>query len=119
MLESALEQIKTQMDKSVEPSPWDRLKTATGNMDASQIKWVLGRKEVADAYEKMISAFNTWMFENNKDSFGRLPAYRPLVDEYINAVIQSAQEYGQRAQNLEAENAVLRKQLEELMNNAK
>lgn len=113
---SSLEQIKNQVEGFVEPSPWDRLKTATASMDVAQIGWVMNQPDVVKAYSALQTAFQSWLFEKCKDEFGKVQTYKPLVENYINAVLGAAQGYGQHTLNLEAENAALRKQLEELKN---
>lgn len=117
--ESSLEKIKRGLEENVAPSPWDRLKTATGNMELGQIAWVMKQDKVVQAWTSLKSTFDNWLFERWKEDFGKVQAYRPLVDNYINAVIEAAQGYGVRASTLEAENAELRKQIEELKANAK
>ena len=117
--ESSLEKIKRGLEEATSPSPWDRLKTATEHMELGQIAWVMKQESVVQAWASLKSTFDTWLFERWKEEFGQVQAYRPLVDNYINAVLEAAQGYGVRASSLEAENAALRKQLEELKANVK
>ena len=113
----SLEAIKELVDKP-KPKYWERLKDATGSMDVSQVAWVMNQEAVNKSYEAMMKSFNTYLFERFKEDFAAVPTFQPVVDNYINTVINSAQDYGQHAKELEEENLRLRQKLEELMKNA-
>jgi len=117
---SSLETIKETFDKSQpKQNYFDRLKDATGSMDVSQVTWVMQQKEVQDAYNAMMDAFRGYLFERMKEDFAAIKTYQPVVDDYINAVINSAQRFGEHTKELESENERLKQQIAELMNNAK
>lgn len=115
---SSLDAIKEAVDKP-KTKYWDRLKDATGAMDVAQVTWVMSQKEVKEAYDKLMAAFNSYIFERYKEDFAAIKAYQPLVDNYINTIIKSAENFGQHTKDLEAENEKLRQQIAELMKDVK
>lgn len=112
--ENSLKTIRESID--VGPNPWVRLTESTAKMSPEQISWTLEQESVKDSWDKMFEGFKSWIFERFKDEFSREKAYQPLIDAYISSVLNCAQGFGQRAQELEEENARLRAQLEELRN---
>lgn len=117
---SSLETIRESM-KNNQPKQnyFDRLKDATGSMDVSQITWVMQQQEVKEAYNAMMDAFRGYVFERLKEDFASIKTYQPIIDKYINAVINSAQRFGEQVKELETENERLKRQIAELMNNVK
>ena len=115
---NSLDAIKKVVDKP-QTKYWERLKDATGAMDVAQITWVMSQKEVKEAYDRLMAAFNSYIFERYKEDFAGIKAYQPLVDDYINTIIKSAEHFGQHAKDLEAENEKLKQQIAELMKNVK
>lgn len=111
----ALENIKQVLEQP-KSTCWDRLKDAAGAMDASQTSFVMSQESVKQSYKEMMDSFNSFLFERFKEEFGTIPAFQPIVNKYIDSVIQSAQEYGKHTADVEEENRRLRKELEELKN---
>ena len=97
-------------------NPWKRLTDATHSMDSTQRSFVMSQEAVKNAYAEMLTNFTSYLFEKFKEDFAAVPAYRPLVDRYVNTVIDSAQDYGKYTMSLEDENKKLKQQLEELQN---
>ncbi len=117
--ENSLETIRKTFDSSQpKQNYFDRLKDATGKMDVSQATWVMQQKEVKEAYNAMMDAFRSYVFERLKEDFAAIKIYQPVIDKYINAVIGSAQKFGEHTKELESENERLKQQIAELMKNA-
>ena len=85
-------------------------------MDVAQVTFVMSQESVKESYKEMMKAFTSYLFERYKDEFATVPAYQPMVEKYVNAVISSAKSFGEHAQLLEQENQKLKKELEELKN---
>lgn len=100
----------------LDSSCWNLLKDTTGSMDVAQITFVMSQESVKESYKEMMKAFTSYLFERYKDEFATVPAYQPMVEKYVNAVISSAKNFGEHAQLLEQENQKLKKELEELKN---
>lgn len=111
----AIENIK-QVIEQPKSSCWSRLKDAAGSMDTSQTTFVMSQESVKESYEEMMKSFTSFLFEKYKEDFATVPAFQPIIDKYINSVIDAAQKYGQHTADLEEENAKLRKELEALRN---
>ena len=95
---------------------WSRLKDSAGNMDVAQITYVMSQESVKESYKEMMKSFTSYLFERYKEDFSTVPTFQPIIEKYVNSVIESAKGYGQYAQKLEEENKQLKKKLEELRN---
>lgn len=111
----ALENIK-QVIEIPKTTCWNRLQDAAGSMDASQTAFVMSQDSVKLSYKDMMDSFNSFLFERFKNEFASVPTFQPIIDKYIDSVIQSAQEYGKHTADIEEENRRLRKELEDLKN---
>lgn len=100
----------------LDSSCWNLLKDTAGSMDVAQVTFVMSQESVKESYKEMMKAFTSYLFERYKDEFATVPAYQPMVEKYVNAVISSAKNFGEHAQLLEQENQKLKKELEELKN---
>lgn len=112
---SALENIK-QIVEQPKTTCWNRLQDAAGSMDASQTSFVMSQETVKNAYKEMMDSFNSFLFERFKEEFAAVPTFQPIVNKYIDSIIQSAQDYGKHTADIEEENRRLRKELEDLKN---
>ena len=112
---SSLETIKETMGES-KKNYFARLKDATGAMDISQVTWVMQQEAVKISYAEMLNAFNAYLFERFKEDFAAIKTYQPVIDKYINTVINSAQKFSEHTKELESENERLKQQIAELMN---
>jgi BMFP domain-containing protein YqiC len=62
----------------------------------------------------MMEAFNLFLFEKYKDDFAQVETIRPICDEYINTILQVADEYGDVMKRTLEENEKLKARIEEL-----
>lgn len=111
----ALENIKQVVDLP-KPSCWSRLQDAAGSMDASQTSFVMSQDSVKLSYKELMDSFNSFLFERFKEEFASVPTFQPIINKYIDSVIQSAQDYGKHTVEIEEENRRLKKELEDLKN---
>lgn len=111
----ALNALKQMVDQPVE-SQWKRLQDNTSSMPSAQQAYVMSQENVQKSYEKMMESFNTFLFERFKEDFSAVPAFKPVIDDYIDSVLTTAQEYGKHTVELEQENKKLKQMIEELKN---
>lgn len=100
----ALETLRQMVDKP-QQNYWSKLKDSTGSMDVSQ-------DSVKEKYREMLEAFNSFLFEKFKEDFSAVPTFQPVVEDYVNAVLKSAENYGNHVKDLEEENKRLREALD-------
>jgi hypothetical protein len=107
----ALETLRQMVDKP-QQNYWSKLKDSTGSMDVSQITYVMSQDSVKEKYREMLEAFNSFLFEKFKEDFSAVPTFQPVVEDYVNAVLKSAENYGNHVKDLEEENKRLREALD-------
>lgn len=95
---------------------WKRLQDATNSIDMSQSNWIMSQESVKSAYGDLMQAFQHYLFERFKDDFAGLPLYQDIISKYVDSVLSAAQGFAKRTEQLERENAELKKKLEELSN---
>lgn len=72
---------------------WQRLSEHCSKMSADQLKYVNSNKEVSDTKNKMMEAFNLFLFEKYKEEFAQIETMKPLCDGYITAILKACDEY--------------------------
>lgn len=102
---------------SINNSYWSNYENLVKDMSNEQKNYVSKQKSVVSAKQNLMTAFIDYLFEQNRNSFVvASPAARNLADEYISAISKAANGYVTRSDELEKENADLKKQLQQLMN---
>lgn len=103
------------------PTYWGKYENMLNDMSAEQKLFVSKNKDVLEKKSVMINAFLDYLFEQCKDSFVSVQngIYKPIADEYIESVKAAGDSYVSRSEQLETENAELRKQLKELIEKGK
>ena len=93
---------------------WQILSSNCEKMSADQLNFINSNTKVIECKAKMMEAFNLFMFEKYKDDFAQVETIRPICDEYINTILQVADEYGDVMKRTLEENEKLKARIEEL-----
>lgn len=90
-------------------------------MSSEQKSFVSKNEKVLEKKSVMMNAFLDYLFEQHKDSFVSVQggAYKKIADQYIESVQAARDMYVTRSEQLETENAELKKQIEELLKKEK
>lgn len=93
---------------------WQILSSNCEKMSADQLNFINSNNKVIECKAKMMEAFNLFLFERYKDDFAQVETIRPICDEYINTILQVADEYGDVMKRTLEENEKLKARIEEL-----
>jgi hypothetical protein len=93
---------------------WQILSSNCEKMSADQLNFINSNNKVIECKAKMMEAFNLFLFEKYKDDFAQVETIRPICDEYINTILQVADEYGDVMKRTLEENKKLKARIEEL-----
>lgn len=93
---------------------WQILSSNCEKMSADQLNFINSNNKVIECKAKMMEAFNLFLFEKYKDDFAQVETIRPICDEYINTILQVADEYGDVMKRTLEENEKLKARIEEL-----
>ena len=93
---------------------WQILSSNCEKMSADQLNFINSNTKVIECKAKMMEAFNLFLFEKYKDDFAQVETIRPICDEYINTILQVADEYGDVMKRTLEENEKLKARIEEL-----
>lgn len=92
---------------------WGILDDKTKDLSGQEIEAINLNKNVNTAKDEMFKVFiEYFMFPKFRDEFASIPAFRPLCDKYIGAVLEAKSERFKRANELEEENARLKAEIE-------
>lgn len=96
---------------------WNKYDSVLNDMSAEQKQFVSKNENVLKKKGVMLNAFLDYLFEQYKDSFVSVQngIYKPVAEEYIESVKAARDSYISRSEQLESENAELKKQLKELL----
>ena len=99
-------------------SYWNKYNNLINRMSNEQRMFVGKQEDVLQAKQKLISVFVDYLFEQYKGSFvNSSDMAQALANEYFEAVSKAAEKYVTRNDQLEKENAELKKQVKQLMLN--
>lgn len=93
---------------------WQILSSNCEKMSADQLNFINSNNKVIECKAKMMEAFNLFLFEKYKDDFAQVETIRPICDEYINTILQVADDYGDVMKRTLEENVKLKARIEEL-----
>lgn len=97
--------------------PWNKYDAVIKELSNEQKIFVGKQKSVITAKQNLMTAFIDYLFEVNKNNFVMAsPVAKDLADEYINAISKAAGSYVSHNEELEKENAELKKQLQQFLN---
>lgn len=93
---------------------WQILSSNCEKMSADQLNFINSNNKVIECKAKMMEAFNLFLFERYKEDFAQVETIRPICDEYINIILQVADEYGDVMKRTLEENEKLKAKIQEL-----
>lgn len=95
---------------------WNKYDSVIKELSNEQKTFVGKQKSVLSAKQNLMSAFIDYLFEQQKNNFVLASeTAKNLADEYISAIQKAASGYVTHQEELEKENADLKKQLQQLM----
>lgn len=112
-LEQKLNSLKTAAASS-NTSYWQKLSYVCEKLSADQLEYLNTNQEVISAKEKMMEAFNLYLFEKYKEEFAQVEKLTPICDNYINTVISVSNNYTNVVKNTLKENEELKNKIKEL-----
>ncbi|MGN0913039.1 MAG: hypothetical protein ACI4OE_07075 [Alphaproteobacteria bacterium] len=108
-----LQQLENGAETQKQPI-WQRFDDLVGKMSNDQRAFVDQNAVACAKRQEVMETFANWMFECYKNEFVKVPVFAKLVEGYVDAVAEAAQEFGKKTAGLAKENEELRRQLAEL-----
>lgn len=103
-------------DSIMNNSYWNKYNNLIKTMSSEQRVFVSKQQSVLEAKQNLVSTFIDYLFEKEKNSFiNSSEEAKRISDFYIDAVKEAADKYVTRNEELEKENADLKKQLKQLL----
>jgi hypothetical protein len=93
---------------------WSILSSNCEKMSADQLNFINSNDKVVECKAKMMEAFNLFLFERYKEDFAQVETIRPICDEYVNTILQVADDYGDVMKRTLEENEKLKAKIQEL-----
>ena len=93
---------------------WSILSSNCEKMSADQLNFINSNDKVIECKAKMMEAFNLFLFERYKEEFSQVETIRPICDEYVNTILQVADDYGDVMKRTLEENEKLKAKIQEL-----
>lgn len=93
---------------------WSILSSNCEKMSADQLNFINSNDKVIECKAKMMEAFNLFLFERYKEEFAQVETLRPICDEYVNTILQVADDYGDVMKRTLEENEKLKAKIQEL-----
>jgi hypothetical protein len=93
---------------------WSILSSNCEKMSADQLNFINSNDKVIECKAKMMEAFNLFLFERYKEDFAQVETIRPICDEYVNTILQVADDYGDVMKRTLEENEKLKAKIQEL-----
>lgn len=91
---------------------WSVLDDKISGLTQQEIAAITSSESVKNAKAEMFNAFSEFfLFGKLRDEFASIPAFRPLCDKYIGAVLDAKASMHKRVADLEEENAKLKAEL--------
>lgn len=119
LLEQQIRGIKTPPNNA---GYWQKLTDHCAKMSADQLNYVFNENEaVLNTKSRLEKAFNLFLFEKYKNEFVEFEQFRPLCDNYLDAVEDATLEYSNNITKTINENKKLRAKIQKLekeLNNA-
>ena len=95
---------------------WNKYNNLINQMSSEQKNYVGKQKNVLSAKQNLLSEFIDYLFEQHKNNFVLASEHaKKLADEYITSIQKAADSYVTHSEELEKENADLKKQIQQLM----
>lgn len=111
-LEAKLAMLQQNQNVSAKSVIWGVLDDKTRDLSEKDIAAINSSPEVKSRLEEMMGAFTgMFLFGKYRDEFAAIPAFRPMCDKYIAAVLDAKAARYQHTAELEAENQRLKEEL--------
>ena len=113
-IESIEQKIKQLENPANSTSYWQKLADMCNKMSADQLNFVQNSEEVTEAKNRMMEAFNLYLFETYKEQFAENELFTKYCDEYIDTINDISVGYSDSITKTLDENAKLKAKIKEL-----
>lgn len=111
-LQAKLAMLEQKQNVSAKSVIWGILDDKTKELSEQDIAAINSSPEVKNRLAEMMNAFTgMFLFAKYRDEFAGIPAFRPLCDKYISAVLDAKAARYKRTAELEEENQRLKEEL--------
>ena len=110
-LQQKVKQLETPANNA---SYWQKLSDTCAKMSADQLNYVQNSEEVIQAKNRMMEAFNLYLFEKHKDEFAQVEMFTKLCDDYQDTIADVSSHYADSIAQTLDENKELRAKIKEL-----
>ena len=93
---------------------WSILSEKCEKMSPDQLNFINSSPKVIEYKAKVMEAFSLFLFEKFKEDFVLVEAIKPICDEYVNTILDVAEEYGDVVKRTLQENEQLKAKIREL-----
>lgn len=93
---------------------WQKLSDVCSKLSADQLNYINNSEKVIDKKNKMMEAFNLFLFEKYKNDFVEIEAFKNLCDDYVDTIQDVIKDYSKQVENTIEENKKLKQKLAEL-----
>lgn len=93
---------------------WQKLSDVCSKLSADQLNYINNSEKVIDKKNKMMEAFNLFLFEKYKNDFVEIEAFKNLCADYVDTIQDVIKDYSKQVENTIEENKKLKQKLAEL-----
>lgn len=113
LLEQKLKHFEEQSSIN-ETGYWQNLSEMCSKLSSDQLNYINNNENVIDKKNKMMEAFNLFLFEKFKKDFAEIPNCQKLCDDYIDTIQDTIANYNEQIANTIEENKELKTKIAEL-----
>lgn len=113
LLEQEIKNIEGNSSKN-KTGYWQKLSEICSKLSTDQLNYINNNENVISKKNKIMEAFNLFLFENFKKDFAEIPNCQKLCDDYIDTIQDTIANYNEQIANTIEENKELKTKIAEL-----
>lgn len=113
LLEQKLKHFEEQSSIN-ETGYWQKLSEMCSKLSSDQLNYINNNENVIDKKNKIMEAFNLFLFEKFKQDFAEIPNCQKLCDDYVDTIQDTIANYNEQITNTIEENKELKTKIAEL-----
>lgn len=99
-----------------QPNPfWIKYENLISNMSKEELNFIAKQEKVILAKSNLMNTFIDYLFEKEKNNFITTDEAKKITEIYLSEIKNASEQYINRTESLENENAELKKYIEELL----
>jgi RNase adaptor protein for sRNA GlmZ degradation len=99
-----------------QPNPfWIKYENLISNMSKEELNFIAKQEKVILAKSNLMNTFIDYLFEKEKNNFITTDEAKQITEIYLSEIKNASEQYINRTESLENENAELKKYIEELL----